>query len=191
MVVAMIALLVALGGTAFAAKIVLPLNSVGTPQLKKDSVTSVKVKNRSLLAIDFKANQLPAGPAGPSGPAGPPGTSGTGPPGPGGSAARWALVGVDGNVVAQAAGLNVVVTHTNGDYWVNFGSPVTGHAVLATSAVRDADKGSRGPTVVTICGGPPEGSSCLQSNNTSTVYVATEDATNGPPESHAFYVVVL
>ena len=71
MVVASIALLVALGGTSIAAVGNVPLLSVGTPQLKSNAVISAKVKNRSLLAVDFKQGQLPRGPRGPAGPAGP------------------------------------------------------------------------------------------------------------------------
>ncbi len=79
MVLAIVALIVALGGTGYAA-IKLPANSVGTAQLKKDAVTSLKVKNGSLLAGDFKAGQVPAGPAGPTGS---PGAAGpAGPAGP-------------------------------------------------------------------------------------------------------------
>lgn len=75
MVVALVALLVALGGTSYAV-VNLPKNSVGTKQLKQKSVTaakvrvnaitSAKVKDRSLLRRDFKQGQLPAGPRGPS-----------------------------------------------------------------------------------------------------------------------------
>lgn len=72
--VGMLALFVALSGTAYAAT--LPRNSVGTPQLKKDAVTSKKVKNASLLRKDFRSGQLPAGPAGPTGPVGPKGDPG-------------------------------------------------------------------------------------------------------------------
>ena len=61
MVVASIALLVALGGTSIAAVGNVPLFSVGTPQLKANAVISAKVKNRSLLAVDFKQGQLPRG----------------------------------------------------------------------------------------------------------------------------------
>jgi hypothetical protein len=89
MVVACLALLVALGGTSVAAVTAIPRNSVGTPQLKKNSVVSAKVKNGSLRAADFAAGQLPAGPAGPPGPAaavGPLGPQGPGgPPGPAGA----------------------------------------------------------------------------------------------------------
>jgi hypothetical protein len=69
-VVSLLALFVALGGTSYAvAK--LPKNSVGSKQLRKSSVTSSKVKDRSLLATDFKAGQLPAGVQGPQGARGP------------------------------------------------------------------------------------------------------------------------
>ena len=51
LVLAAIALAVALGGTGYAAVNALPRNSV----------TSVQVKDRSLLAKDFKLGQLPRG----------------------------------------------------------------------------------------------------------------------------------
>jgi len=75
MVVACLALLVALGGTSIAAVNALPLNSVGTAQLKNNAVVSSKVKDGSLLGKDFAAGQLTAGAAGPAGPAGPAGTA--------------------------------------------------------------------------------------------------------------------
>jgi hypothetical protein len=59
------ALFIALSGTAYAAT--LPRNSVGTQQLKRNAVTSSKVKNASLRAVDFRRGQLPAGPQGPKG----------------------------------------------------------------------------------------------------------------------------
>ena len=54
----------------------LPRASVGPLQLKTNAVTSIKVKNGSLLRADFRAGQIPAGPAGPAGAQGAPGTSG-------------------------------------------------------------------------------------------------------------------
>lgn len=68
--ISLIALFVALGGTSYAVS-QLPKNSVGTAQLKSSAVTSAKVKDRSLLAKDFKAGQLPAGERGPRGEQGP------------------------------------------------------------------------------------------------------------------------
>jgi hypothetical protein len=66
--VAVLALLVAvlgsLGGASYAGG--LAKGVVGKAQLKKNAVTSAKVKDGSLQARDFAAGQLPAGPRGPS-----------------------------------------------------------------------------------------------------------------------------
>lgn len=69
--IAYVALFVALSGGAYAAS--LPRGSVGTAQLKKNAVTSPKVKNGALLRKDFKSGQLPRGEQGPQGPQGPAG----------------------------------------------------------------------------------------------------------------------
>ena len=87
-VVAYLALFVALGGTGYAVTRI-EANSVGTKQLKKNAVTSKKVKNRSLLERDFRLGELPAGEAGPVGPQGDKGdvgaTGATGQPGANGT----------------------------------------------------------------------------------------------------------
>jgi hypothetical protein len=90
MVVACLGLAISLGGTGYAVS-ALPKGSVGTAQLRGSAVTSAKVRNRSLTAVDFAKGQLPtspqgsvgapgprgdAGPAGQQGPAGPQGRSG-------------------------------------------------------------------------------------------------------------------
>src|SRR3954447_9503804 len=69
MVVALLALTVALGGTSYAA-IKLPKNSVGSDQLKNNAVTGAKVRDASLFVNDFAAGQLPRGPKGDTGPRG-------------------------------------------------------------------------------------------------------------------------
>lgn len=55
--IALIALFVALGGTAYAAT-ALPAHSVGTKQLKKSAVTSVKVKDNSITGKDVLESSL-------------------------------------------------------------------------------------------------------------------------------------
>jgi hypothetical protein len=75
-VVAVLALFVALGGSAYAAG-VLPVNSVGTAQLKGGSVTSGKVKDGTLKVVDIAGDQLERGPTGAVGPAGPAGVADT------------------------------------------------------------------------------------------------------------------
>jgi hypothetical protein len=87
-VTSMMAVMIALGGTSYAA-VALPKNSVGSKQIKAkavknsdlgaSSVTTDKVKDGSLLKTDFAANQLPAGPRGATG-----STGLTGAPGPAG-----------------------------------------------------------------------------------------------------------
>jgi hypothetical protein len=69
MIVACTALIVALGGTSYAA-LKLPRNSVGNKQLRPNAVTSGKVRNGSLTARDFRGSTLKRGPRGPQGPKG-------------------------------------------------------------------------------------------------------------------------
>jgi hypothetical protein len=85
LVVSIVALVVALGGTSYAA-VTLPTNSVGSAQIKRggvkasdiaaNAVRSATVKDHSLLGKDFKAGELPAGPQGPSGAKGANGANG-------------------------------------------------------------------------------------------------------------------
>jgi hypothetical protein len=77
LVVAIAALVVALGGTSYAA-FHLSKNSVGAKQIKRNAINSSKVANGSLLKRDFKAGQLAAakGGSGPAGPQGPQGEQG-------------------------------------------------------------------------------------------------------------------
>ena len=75
LVVSLVALAVALGGTGYAVT-QLPKNSVGTAQIKKNAVTGAKVKAGSLDASDFKPGQLPRGERGPQGATGEQGTAG-------------------------------------------------------------------------------------------------------------------
>ena len=75
LVIALIALMVALGGTGYAVT-KLPRGSVGAAQVKKNAINSTHVRNGSLRAVDFARGQLPAGPQGPQGAAGPAGPAG-------------------------------------------------------------------------------------------------------------------
>jgi hypothetical protein len=195
-VIAMIALLVALAGTGYAATS-LPRNSVGPAQLQLNAVSSSKVKNHSLQRIDFGTNQIPRGAPGAPGPPGAPGARGpTGPAGPS-AASKWALIGKDGNVIASSTPAPVVVQGLLGQYYVNFGSSVAGHAIVVSGAYRDADNQLRGTTIATICGAgaagtpPPDTSTCTSNNNTNTVFVVTANNNNSLPGNHAFYIAVL
>jgi len=182
MLIACAALLVALGGTSYAAVQALPRNSV----------TTVQVKDFSLLARDFKRGQIPRGAVGPAGPTGPAGPSGpAGPAGPGGGAAfKWALVRGDGGIAAQSGGITLAAKPAGGQYILNFGSAVTGHPILSSGAYANDTSDQRGETTAGPCAGGAEGITCTTSNTNTSVFVQTRN-NDGIPTDHSFYVAVL
>src|SRR6266516_1067344 len=167
-VLAGIALAIGLGGTSYAAVNALPRNSV----------TTVQVKDHSLLAKDFKRGQLPRGAPGPAGPAGPAGG--------GGASAKWALVDPSGAIVAQSGGITVT-SHSTGQYILDFGSASHAKLILASPAIAK-DSGGRGTVVVGPCGGTAEGFVCPSGNDTNHVIVRTYAVGNITQEDHPFYV---
>jgi hypothetical protein len=181
LVVAAIALLVALGGTAYAQF-----------KLPRNSVSSIHVRDRSLLAKDFARSALRQGRPGPQGPTGPAGPAGPqGPAGPSGATAiRWALFTQDGAIIAQSNDMRLVTRPLAGSYIVNVGGTARGKAIIVTSAFAGGDVAARGTASVSPCGGPPEGIACPSSNDANHVWVFTY-STTGTPESHAFYLAVL
>jgi hypothetical protein len=58
LVISLIALFIALGGTSYAAINALPKNSVGTKQLKKNAVTGAKIKNGAVTAAKINPSGL-------------------------------------------------------------------------------------------------------------------------------------
>jgi hypothetical protein len=169
LVVACVALVVALAGTGYAAL-----------KLPRNSVTTVQVKDHSLLARDFKRGQLPAGPQGPAGPAGP--------AGPG---ARWALVGPSGSIIAQSGGISA--RHAGDGYYVlDFGSAITGHLVLASYSRSSDDRAGRGSMWAGPCTtATAEGDNCVTGNDPRFVAVYTYSADQTLRQDHSFYVVVI
>jgi hypothetical protein len=79
-VIASLALLFALSGTAVAGALItganVKNNSLSGLDILNESLGSKDVRNGSLLPKDFKGGALPAGQQGPAGPAGPPGPPG-------------------------------------------------------------------------------------------------------------------
>jgi len=181
MVIACLALLLALGGTGYAAI-----------KLPRNSVTTIQVKDFSLLARDFKRGQVPAGPVGPAGPAGPTGPAGpAGPAGGAGSAAvKWALVRPDGGIAAQSGGITLAAKPSAGTYILSIGSTVTGKPILASAGYAADASDQRGAASAGPCGGGTEGRTCPTSDNASSIFVQTRSDA-GIPADHAFYVAVL
>ena len=109
MVVATLALLAALGGTAGADPIGKISALVTGKQIARNAVVSKHVKNGALLAADFKRGQLPRGATGAPGPQGPQGPAGAA----GASAtALWAVVRENGSL-ARGSGVSSVNLATN------------------------------------------------------------------------------
>jgi hypothetical protein len=180
-VIATFALFVALAGTGYAA-ITLPANSVGPRQLQNNAVTTSKVKNHSLLKVDWAAGQAPTGPRGPVGPPGPPGSPGAagarGPTGPAGapgssSSGPWAVVNSNGSL-ARGSGVVSIVHSTTGDYRVQFNKNIASCAWLAT--IRG---GSFGFVTTEIFG-----------STTDTVLVRTRDPNNVDAD-RSFHIAVV
>ena len=107
MAVASTALVVALGGTSYAAV------QVSGKDVRNNSLTgrdirdirSGDVRNGSLRARDFKRGDLPRGATGPQGPKGDAGSAGT----------RWALVNAAGEIERQSGGFRVVSAYGSND----------------------------------------------------------------------------
>lgn len=119
LVVSILALVVSLGGTAFASGM-LPRHSVGNAQLRADAVTTGKVADHTLLRRDFRTGQVPSGPQGPQGDRG-----------DAGSALGWATILGTGTIYTSGGSLAApTVTHiATGTYciggpgWVGQGAP--------------------------------------------------------------------
>jgi hypothetical protein len=131
--VSVIALSVALGGTSYAA-IVLPANSVGTRQIKKNAVTGVKVKNGTLRQADFVGGQLPAGATGATGAAG--ATGATGAAGPKGAKGDKGDPGTNGTNGTNGTA-NVVVRESAS-------APVAASAIVSVTASCQAGERATG-----------------------------------------------
>jgi hypothetical protein len=169
MVVACLALAVGLAGTGYA-----------VTRLPRNSVTTVQVKDFSLLARDFKRGQLPAGKQGPPGPTG-----------PAGAGARWALVAPSGAIIAQSGGISS--RHAgNGYYVLDFGSSVQGHLIFASHSRSSDDRGAPGAIRAGTCTtATNEGDNCVTGNDPRFVAVITYDAASVIPVDHSFYVAVV
>ena len=128
MAVAGTAMVVALGGTSYAAVSInssdvrnnsltnadIKNSTVRSAEIRNGTIRSADVRNRSLTASDFRSGSLPAGARGAAGPAGPAGPAGAhGPKGDKGdkgdaAVSRWALVNAAGEIERQSGGFRIV-----------------------------------------------------------------------------------
>jgi len=143
LVVAVAALVVALGGTSYAAGMIgsadIKDNSIRSKDIRSDAVKGSDVRDGSLKAKDFKAGSLPAGAQGPAGPQGLPG------------AGRWVLVNAAGQIEAQSGGFSVTAAYpvlgataadptglrANGNVYINAGEPLGNNGIVASIALQN------------------------------------------------------
>ncbi len=137
-VTATLALVIALGGTSYAAI-----------KLPRNSVSSVQVKDRSLLKKDFRTGQLPAGKKGATGAQGPAGPAGSA----GGSSAIVnrsegidALVPGNGDQAVQTISLPAGSWAVTAKFVAENGTAVEGGRLSCTLTLGGAAVDSLGPT---------------------------------------------
>lgn len=150
LVISLIALFVALGGTTYAATS-LPKNSVGTAQLKKGAVTKAKINKKTIKSL--KGNRGPAGAQGATGAQGPAGPAG--PAGAAGSAVAYAHIMSDGTLDAtHSKNVSAASTVSTGIYCLKV-------SVAVNDAVSTVDAGNNGgffgSAVVILSGQDPSG----------------------------------
>ena len=139
-IISVLALVVATGGTSYAALSITGKDVVNQSLSGKDiqnqSITGKDVKNASLKGKDFAPGQLPAGPQGPQGPAG---------------AGRWVLINAAGQIEAQSGGFSVTAGYptlaatgtdplglrANGNVYINANEPLTNNGVFAVVALQN------------------------------------------------------
>ena len=181
--------MVAIGGSTYAATS-LPKNSVGNAQLKKAAVTSAKVKDHSLLAVDFKDGQLATvvptvagppgaqgaqGPAGPIGDPGAPGQPGAqGPPGPsyGISAQAAPTSSVTACNTGDLVGI-VIAPTTTSRLWISGQAQLSASGTTAARLTADIRVGT------SVLGAPESGSPFPLTTASITPYTFTGIASLG------------
>jgi hypothetical protein len=175
LVVSVVALVIALGGTSYAA-ITLPRNSVGAKQIKKNAVTaskiranaitSSKVKDGSLLTADFAAGQLQAGPKGDKGDKGDAGAAGAD------ATKLWAKVDATTPSFVRSSGATglegPVALGLTGVYRIAFNRNVSGCVETASIAIDDGAVPTAGEIAVTNSLANPNAVAVTTSNSAGT-----------------------
>ena len=163
-VTATLALVLAAGGTSYAA-LSLPRNSVGSAQIRRGAVGTSELRNRGVHLGDIASSTRRAlrGRAGPAGPAGAP------------AAKYFAVVAPNGDFLRGNATSGGHTVQSSGIYTVGFAQSVSACAYSATLGSADGTAVVPGRITVTDAGGRVE--------------VHTFDA-NGNPADVPFHLIV-
>lgn len=133
LIVSALALVVATGGTSYAAAM------ITSKDIKDGTIQSRDVKDGTLKTRDFKDGVLKPGPRGQTGATGEQGE--TGPAGTG----RWVLVDATGQIEAQSGGFTVVSAYDApgaplgaiGNVYLDAGEDLSDNAIVATIALQN------------------------------------------------------
>jgi hypothetical protein len=185
------------GGGAWAASKIGPedigRSAIKTRHLGKNAVRASKIGTAAVKTPKIKdgavtMSKLAEGLEGPRGPAGPQGEQG--PPGP---SASWALIDMNGNVVAQSGGF--VASHLGSAvYKVTFPDSLAGKNVMVSNALLDGDAAGRGETSVAVCGSGHGANAVCTANGVTddtTVLVVTMASGETANEQHAFSIAAF
>ncbi|MEN3283317.1 MAG: hypothetical protein V7607_4457 [Solirubrobacteraceae bacterium] len=192
LVISVVALFVALGGTGYAAVTITGKNvkdgSLTTKDIKNNSLTSSDVRDRSLRLRDFRSGELSGAKRGPAGPAGPAGAAGAA--GAAGSAIAFARVAASGDVDASVSKGIAVVASPAGDglYCLN-DTAGTPKSIAVTIDLSGAD--SRKSRIAATAAPAAVASACPAP---ADIAVAAAQDNNVYPEMSTdlpFYVAVL
>ena len=209
------ALVVALGGTGYAAA------TLTGKDIKNGTLTSADVANGSLKTKDFKSGQLPAGEQGRPGADGADGIG------------RWALVDRNGAIVAQSGGFTIrsaydivnnsgaaVPTGALGNVYIDANEPLDDNGIVVSIALQnqldqnndavmngratgpDANPEFSGEITATVCGIPGIVGCAPNGANTINTFVVsprmsdgslTQTGTGTPadPNTHKRFYVIL
>ncbi len=166
MAVAFTALAVALAGTGYAATS-LPVNSVGTKQIRNGAVTGPKIAKNAISGAQVKAGTLTTANLASS------------------AKTNWAEVSATGQIIKSSGGITVSHPFTSG-YYVHFPTSRLGHGVLTTVVWT----GSKDVSSTVICSNNVQGTPCDPPFGTDSHYVYVEtDTAAGVRVNRAFYIV--
>jgi hypothetical protein len=189
LVISLIALFVALGGTGYAAITIgskqISNNSVSTKDLKNNSATGKDVKNDKLTGADIRESSLGTVPNASNA-----STVGGLAPGAFARAPLWVNVDESGSIISQSGGITVQYVPDNDLYLVNFGQDVRNRSISMTRLLTNGDGTAAGTWGVGVCDGTNLSCTGVPSNGETVVAGITSTA-NTANEPHSFSLLVL
>jgi hypothetical protein len=185
LVISLLALFVALGGTTYAATS-LPRHSVGTAQLRNGAVTKKKLNKRTIHAL--KGEQGPQGVPGLQGVQGPKGLQGPkGDSGPAGTVRAYAEVDRSGGLgISHNVGGGVVYSPGVFCVEVDPSVPVAATGAVVSPWAQQADNGTQGVTLADFAG------YCGTNGVSVDTYLVAQGTTdlNVQPTTEGFFVAI-